>query len=367
MNAMTSPAASPADVCFVQVEKKFDTTTALHSLDLEIERGSLFALLGPSGCGKTTTLRLIAGFEQPTAGHIYIRGTDVTGLPAYKRSFGMVFQSFALFPHLTVAENVAFGLKMRNVPKPEIAAKVAAALELVELGTFADRYPRQLSGGQQQRVALARAVVFEPDVLLLDEPLSALDKMLREQMQVEIRHLQQRLKMTTVFVTHDQEEALTMADRVAVMKDGRIQQAGTPRDIYDRPLNEFVATFLGASNIIEATVKGTEDTGTVIDVAGNTLRIRAIPATTGTRLRFALRPEKISIGPITGSTTTGVSATVREAIYRGSQTLLYLDIGGMPVNAVVQNAGVEPMNLEPGAVVALHWDNANMVALEPTP
>jgi spermidine/putrescine ABC transporter ATP-binding subunit len=362
-----SPSMTNADVRFTQVEKKFDTATALHSLDLEIERGSLFALLGPSGCGKTTTLRLIAGFEQPTSGHVYIRGNDVTGMPAYKRSFGMVFQSFALFPHLTVAENVGFGLKMRNVSKADIVTKVAAALDLVELGKFGERYPRQLSGGQQQRVALARAVVFEPDVLLLDEPLSALDKMLREQMQVEIRHLQQRLKMTTVFVTHDQEEALTMSDRVAVMKDGRIQQAGTPREIYDRPRNEFVATFLGASNILEATVKGKDGTDTVIDVAGNTLSVGGVTAETGAKLRFALRPEKVSIGSVDGSHTGGVAANVREAIYRGAQTFLYLDINGMPVNAVVQNAGVEPMNLEPGAAIRLHWDNANMVALEPAP
>ncbi len=361
MNSQASPTTN-ADVRFVQVEKKFDTATALHALDLEIERGSLFALLGPSGCGKTTTLRLIAGFEQPTSGSVQIRGKDVTGIPAYKRSFGMVFQSFALFPHLTVAENVAFGLKMRNVAKAEIATKVAAALDLVELGRFADRYPRQLSGGQQQRVALARAVVFEPDVLLLDEPLSALDKMLREQMQVEIRHLQQRLGMTTVFVTHDQEEALTMSDRVAVMNDGRIQQAGTPREIYDRPCNEFVATFLGASNILEATVRGTEGADTVIDVAGNTLTVREVSGKAGAKVRFALRPEKISIG-----NAGGVAATVREAIYRGAQTFLYLDVNGMPINAVVQNASVEPMNLQPGAMVNLHWDNANMVELEPAP
>jgi putative spermidine/putrescine transport system ATP-binding protein/spermidine/putrescine transport system ATP-binding protein len=353
-----------ADVRFVQVEKKFDTATALHSLDLEIERGTLFALLGPSGCGKTTTLRLIAGFEQPTNGHVYIRGNDVTGVPAYKRSFGMVFQSFALFPHLTVAENVAFGLKMRNVAKPDITTKVTAALDLVELGKFADRYPRQLSGGQQQRVALARAVVFEPDVLLLDEPLSALDKMLREQMQVEIRHLQQRLKMTTVFVTHDQEEALTMADRVAVMKDGRIQQAGSPREIYDRPRTEFVATFLGASNILEATVKSKDATGAIIDIAGKMLRVDAPSADAGAKLRFALRPEKISVGGMGGDSQGGVAATVREAIYRGAQTFLYLDVNGMPVNALVQNAGVAPMDLAPGASVTLHWDNANMVELE---
>lgn len=351
--------SSNADVRFTQVQKKFEAVTALHALDLEIERGTLFALLGPSGCGKTTTLRLIAGFEQPSSGHIYIRGKDVTGVPAYKRSFGMVFQNFALFPHLTVAENVAFGLKMRGASKSDIRSKVTNALDLVELGRFGDRYPRQLSGGQQQRVALARAVVFEPDVLLLDEPLSALDKMLREQMQVEIRHLQQRLKMTTVFVTHDQEEALTMSDKVAVMKDGRIQQTGTPREIYDRPATEFVATFLGASNILEATVRRHDAGGAFVDLAGNSLHLDALDAAPGAKVRFALRPEKIAI-----DNASDIKATVREAIYRGAQTFLYLDLGGMPVNAVIQNAGVEPVALDAGATVGLRWDCSNMVKLE---
>lgn len=350
---------SNADVRFVQVQKRFEAVTALHELDLEIEHGTLFALLGPSGCGKTTTLRLIAGFEQPSSGHIHIRGNDVTGIPAYKRSFGMVFQNFALFPHLSVAENVAFGLRMRKINKSDIRSKVQNALDLVELGRFADRYPRQLSGGQQQRVALARAVVFEPDVLLLDEPLSALDKMLREQMQVEIRHLQQRLNMTTVFVTHDQEEALTMSDKVAVMHDGRIQQTGTPREIYDRPCNEFVATFLGASNILEATVRGHEPSGAVVDLAGNDLHLGNVTAASGSKVRFALRPEKIVI-----DNSSTIKATVREAIYRGAQTFLYLDLNGMSVNALVQNAGTQAVMLEAGASVGLRWDCANMVELE---
>ncbi|MBB3459189.1 putative spermidine/putrescine transport system ATP-binding protein/spermidine/putrescine transport system ATP-binding protein [Rhizobium sp. BK313] len=348
-----------SDVRFVTVEKKFDTAVALHSLDLDIERGTLFALLGPSGCGKTTTLRLIAGFEQPTSGHVYIRGKDVTGIPAYKRNFGMVFQSFALFPHLTVAENVAFGLQMRGVAKDDIRTKVAAVLDLVALGKFAQRYPRQLSGGQQQRVALARAVVFEPDVLLLDEPLSALDKMLREQMQVEIRQLQKRLGMTTVFVTHDQEEALTMSDRVAVMKDGRIQQAGAPREIYDRPQTEFVATFLGASNILQASVRGREGDNTVIDLAGNLLHVPGIEAETGSAVRLALRPEKITLRP-----DSPMKATVKEVIYRGAQTLLYLDMNGMAINAVLPNSDVQPASVEPGSPVGLHWEKANMVALD---
>jgi putative spermidine/putrescine transport system ATP-binding protein/spermidine/putrescine transport system ATP-binding protein len=348
------------DVRFTSVEKSFGPITALHSLDLEIERGTLFALLGPSGCGKTTTLRLIAGFEQPTNGHVFIRGKDVTGIPAYKRSFGMVFQNFALFPHLSVAENVAFGLQMRRVGKEEVRKRVAAALDLVALGQFADRYPRQLSGGQQQRVALARAVVFEPDVLLLDESLSALDKMLREQMQVEIRQLQRRLGMTTVFVTHDQEEALTMSDRVAVMNHGRVQQAGAPKEIYDRPRTEFVATFLGASNILEAPVRGREGNGAVVDLAGTPVHISGSTASEGI-LRFALRPEKIVLDP-----NSAIRAVVKDVIYRGAQTFLYLDLKGIALNAVLQNAAAVPAEIEPGASVGLSWDPASAVALEET-
>ncbi|PJR09091.1 ABC transporter ATP-binding protein [Sinorhizobium meliloti] len=358
MNSNSSASNVSSDVRFVSVEKKFGAATALHSLDLDIERGTLFALLGPSGCGKTTTLRLIAGFEQPTKGHVYIRGKDVTGVPPYRRSFGMVFQNFALFPHLSVAENVAFGLQMRGVGKDEIGKKVAAVLDLVALGKFAERYPRQLSGGQQQRVALARAVVFEPDVLLLDEPLSALDKMLREQMQVEIRQLQRRLGMTTVFVTHDQEEALTMSDRVAVMNHGRIQQAGAPKEIYDRPRTEFVATFLGASNILQGQVRGRDGDDAVVDLAGNLVPVPGIAAADGL-VRFALRPEKITLNP-----ESNVRASVKDVIYRGAQTFLYLDMNGMALNAVLQNAGAEPVAVDAGASVGLSWDKASMIALE---
>jgi putative spermidine/putrescine transport system ATP-binding protein/spermidine/putrescine transport system ATP-binding protein len=240
-----------ADVRLDRVRKTFGAVIAVNDVTLDIERGTIFSLLGPSGCGKTTTLRLIAGFEQPSAGEVYIRGKRVTSIAPYRRDFSMVFQSYALFPHLSVAENVAFGLRMRRVPRAERGAAIKEALELVKLGALADRYPRQLSGGQQQRVALARAIVVKPAVLLLDEPLGALDKMLREEMQVELRDLQQRLGITAVFVTHDQEEALTLSDRVAVMRGGVIEQIGAPREIYDRPVSEFVAGFLGASNFLD--------------------------------------------------------------------------------------------------------------------
>jgi spermidine/putrescine ABC transporter ATP-binding subunit len=355
--------ASSLDVRFEDVEKHFGPTVALHKLNLDIERGSFFSLLGPSGCGKTTTLRLVAGFEQPTRGEIYIRGKRVTGLPAHKRNFGMVFQSFALFPHLTVAQNIAFGLKMRRVDAADIARRVAGALELVALGGFAERYPRQLSGGQQQRVALARAIVFEPDVLLLDEPLSALDKLLREQMQVELRQLQRRLGTTTVFVTHDQEEALTMSDRVAVMKDGRIQQAGAPRDIYERPGTEFVATFLGASNILRAEVQGIEGGKLVVGLGGASVAVMP-PAGAGARhavgdlIKLALRPEKVRLDP-----QGRLAATVREVVYRGAQTHLYMESAGGAVAAHLPNSSVAPTDIAPGTTVKLAWDDASVVAL----
>ncbi|WP_066638908.1 ABC transporter ATP-binding protein [Bordetella sp. H567] len=367
--ARTADAAA-LDVRFDGVEKRFGPTVALHRLDLDIERGTFFSLLGPSGCGKTTTLRLIAGFEQPSRGDIHIRGKRVTGVPAHKRNFGMVFQSFALFPHLTVAENVAFGLKMRRVDTASIARRVAGALDMVALGGFGQRYPRQLSGGQQQRVALARAIVFEPDVLLLDEPLSALDKLLREQMQVELRQLQRRLGTTTVFVTHDQEEALTMSDRVAVMKDGRIQQAGAPRDIYERPGTEFVATFLGASNILHGEIRGREGDKLVVGLGGTCLTVDA-PAGTGTAsgshavgdaIKLALRPEKVRLDP-----QGRLAATLKEVVYRGAQTHLFMESEGGALAAHLPNDGVRAMHLAPGAVVRLAWDDAAVVALAPTP
>jgi putative spermidine/putrescine transport system ATP-binding protein/spermidine/putrescine transport system ATP-binding protein len=354
---MSGPA--PAGVRFESVEKEFGGVTALHALDLDVTPGILFSLLGPSGCGKTTTLRLIAGFEQPTTGKIFIGGRNVTGIPAYKRNFGMVFQNFALFPHLTVGENVAFGLEMRKEKKADIQRKVKSTLALVALESFIDRYPRQLSGGQQQRVALARAVAFEPDVLLLDEPLSALDKMLREQMQVEIRELQKRLGMTTVFVTHDQEEALTMSDQVAVMNNGRIQQVGAPREIYDRPRTEFIATFLGASNIIVASVTGRDGDAAVVDLGGVAMRVSGAMARPGEKLKLGLRPEKIAVRP--GS---ALKAKLRSILFRGAQTQLFLDFHGTSINAVVFNDSIKDLSLQPGAEVDLDWHQDNMMVLE---
>ena len=340
-----------ADVRLERVRKNFGAVVAVNDVSLDIERGTIFSLLGPSGCGKTTTLRLIAGFEQPNAGEVYIRGQRVTAIPPYRRDFSMVFQSYALFPHLNVAENVAFGLRMRRVPRVERGAAVSEALELVKLGALADRYPRQLSGGQQQRVALARAMVIKPAVLLLDEPLGALDKMLREEMQVELRSLQQRLGITAVFVTHDQEEALTLSDRVAVMRNGVIEQIGAPREIYDRPCNEFVAGFLGASNFLDGSIVSRENGNALVETAGGQVRVVTDSAAVGTMVRLAVRPERVRMNRPDGE---GLSARVRDIIYRGSVTHYYLDSASGPLLCYRQNAGAGDWSV--GDPVRCDWD-----------
>jgi putative spermidine/putrescine transport system ATP-binding protein len=275
-----------------RLSKRYGDFYAARDVTLDVADGEFMVLLGPSGCGKTTTLRMIAGFVEPTAGTVHLGENDVTRLPAWKRNTGLVFQSYALFPHLTVAQNVAFGLEMRKVPKAEADARVAEALGLVRLGHLGDRLPRQLSGGQQQRVALARALVFHPDVLLLDEPLSNLDAKLRQEVRVEIRKLQQSLNLTTVMVTHDQEEALIMADRLVVMSEGSVRQVGTQRDLYERPADRFVAGFVGRSSFLTGTLETPEHfrsrggIGVACHAAGSG------PAT------LALRPERVTVAPV---------------------------------------------------------------------
>jgi putative spermidine/putrescine transport system ATP-binding protein/spermidine/putrescine transport system ATP-binding protein len=330
----------------------------VNDVTVDIPRGSIFSLLGPSGCGKTTTLRLIAGFERPDQGDVYIRGANVTAVPPYRRDFSMVFQSYALFPHLNVAENVAFGLRMRRIPRSERTRAVKEALDLVQLGVHADRFPRQLSGGQQQRVALARAIIVKPAVLLLDEPLGALDKMLREEMQVELRSLQQRLGITAVFVTHDQEEALTLSDRVAVMRNGVIEQIGAPREIYERPRNEFVAGFLGASNFLDGIVMASDRTGAVVETAAGRIPAMIEGAGVGSKVRIAVRPERVRVDH---ASTDGLPARIRDIVYRGPITHLYMDSAAGPLLSYQQNAGTQTWQV--GDEVRCAWSAESGVAV----
>src|SRR6201995_1433337 len=299
------------------ITKCYGEFKATDDISLDIADGEFVVLLGPSGCGKTTTLRIVAGFVEPTSGAVGIGGRDPPFLPPWKRNGGLVFQSYALFPHMTVTENIAFGLEMRKMPRAEMAPKITEALRLVRLEHLADRLPRQLSGGQQQRVALARALVFHPDVLLLDEPLSNLDAKLRQDVRVEIRELQQRLGLTTVMVTHDQEEALAMADRLVVMSEGRIRQVGSQQDLYERPAEKFVADFVGRSTFIEGRMDGP---GRFISAGGLTIACEA--GGTGSAC-LALRPERLAL---TAASTmdNNFAGTVEFISYLGSQVDLHV-------------------------------------------
>ena len=294
-----SEAQVPADnSCHVKLDhlmKKFDNLVAVDDFSLEISRGEFITFLGPSGSGKTTTLNMVAGFLEPTEGEIYVDGEPMAYKPPHKRDVGMVFQNYALFPHMTVFDNIAFPLKIRRLPKSEIVQKVKDALALVRLPGHEDRYPHQLSGGQQQRIALARAVVFEPSVLLMDEPLGSLDKKLREYMQLEVKHIQQNIGITVIYVTHDQSEALTMSERIVVMDYGKVQQVGVPEDLYERPANRFVADFIGETNLLQASVQTVDgETATLVTEKGVQMRIPASSGLSpGETVHLALRPERI--------------------------------------------------------------------------
>jgi spermidine/putrescine transport system ATP-binding protein len=323
--------ATIADVRLQGVTKRFDDVVAVDDLSLEIEQGSFFAMLGPSGCGKTTTLRMIGGFEEPTSGTIFLGDRDVVGLPPYRRDVNTVFQSYALFPHLSIFENVAFGLRRRGIKKGELRTRVVEALELVGLAGLERRKPRQLSGGQQQRIALARALVNRPRVLLLDEPLGALDLKLRKEMQLELKRIQNEVGITFVHVTHDQEEAMTMADRIVIMNSGHIEQLGTPTELYESPRTAFVAGFLGVSNLLEAEVVG-EGTvklndGTIVRVPGEALNRTGF-------LQIGVRPEKLRIG---GGEENSLSGIVTESAYIGVSTQYILDTPAGPMAVYVQN------------------------------
>jgi spermidine/putrescine transport system ATP-binding protein len=322
-----------ADVRLVGVTKRFDDVLAVDDLSLEIERGSFFALLGPSGCGKTTTLRMIGGFEQPTGGAIYLGDREVSGLPPYKRDVNTVFQSYALFPHLSIFENVAFGLRRRGIKRGDLKRQVTEALELVGLSGLERRKPRQLSGGQQQRIALARALVNEPRLLLLDEPLGALDLKLRKQMQLELKRIQHEVGITFIHVTHDQEEAMTMADRIAVMNGGRIEQLGTPSELYESPQTAFVAGFLGVSNLIRGSIAGTDS---VRLNGGPGVRVpRGALANRSGEVAVGIRPEKIEIGTAHENQLDG---SVVESAYVGVATQYIVETPCGRLTVYVQNA-----------------------------
>ena len=366
---MVAPGADGGqDLLLENVTKTFGTFTAVDDLTLTIPSGSFFALLGPSGCGKTTTLRMVAGLEEPTAGTIRIGGNDVTNARPYKRPVNTVFQSYALFPHLDIFENVAFGLRRRG--QKQIKAQVDEALELVELGGMARRKPAQLSGGQQQRVALARAIVNRPAVLLLDEPLGALDLKLRRQMQIELKRIQTEVGLTFVHVTHDQEEAMTMADTIAVMNEGRVEQLGGPSDLYESPLTTFVANFLGQSNLLRAAVSGTDGDDLVLEVHGQKVAMPAVRRASGQDdLLIGVRPEKIQLAQQGDSTDRLGSnvlpgGVVTDASFTGVSTQYLVRLPwNQELMVFAQNLGVGGV-LRPGTTVDLHWDPAHTFALD---
>jgi spermidine/putrescine transport system ATP-binding protein len=358
------------DIQLERVTKRFGETTAVDDLTLSIQRGAFYALLGPSGCGKTTTLRMVGGFEDPTAGRVFLGGDDVTQLPPYRRDVNTVFQSYALFPHLSVERNVGFGLERRKVPKEEARRRVGEALEMVQLAGYGKRKPAQLSGGQQQRVALARALVNRPAVLLLDEPLGALDLKLRKQLQVELKRIQKEVGITFVYVTHDQEEALTMSDRIAVMNHGVIEQMGEPEEIYERPGTTFVAGFIGVSNLMPGEVVST-GTGTAelrLD-AGVTVRAGAAGVTTGERAYAVVRPEKLELRRIDGGAPDGrasVDGQVESSLYLGTATQVIVRLpDDTRMTVLVPNTDEEARRRLPatGDPARLSWssDNIHMV------
>ena len=345
------------------VLKRFGDAIALHKISLTIEEGEFITLLGPSGCGKTTLLNLMAGFAEADGGEIFIDGDLVTEIPPYQREIGIVFQNYALFPHMTVEKNVGYGLRMRGVPKAEIAERVEQALALVKLAGYGHRKPRELSGGQQQRVALARALVIRPKVLLLDEPFSALDKNLRLSMQVELKAIQRKLGVTTVFVTHDQGEALSMSDRVVVMSAGHVRQIGTPDEIYRRPQDPFVAGFVGDVNILPGRYVG-RDGAAMLELGGTTLRLPAerVHATIGERLDVYVRPENLQLAPLGPHSL--FSATVIAHVFQGDHVDVHLDVPALgSASLFARQSGLNSLTRWPiGILVGVSVDDEGVCA-----
>jgi spermidine/putrescine transport system ATP-binding protein len=357
------------EIRLTDLAKHFREVRAVDGVTLDIRSGEFFSLLGPSGCGKTTTLRMIGGFELPTAGRIELRGRDVTADPPDRRPVNMVFQNYALFPHLDVGENVAFGLRRRKVDKAEIGRRVGEALELVHLSGYERRRPHQLSGGQQQRVALARALVNRPNVLLLDEPLGALDLKLRKQLQVELKRIQAEVGITFVYVTHDQEEALTMSDRIAVMNRGRVEQLGTPEELYERPATRFVADFIGTTNLLAGTVESIEPgAAAVVRLAsGDACRVGAAGRVVGETVELSIRPESIALHRSNGTahSPSPIAAEVEQVAYLGGNVqYLVRTKGGLAITALAPKSGER---FPVGGAVDVAWLPAEALVLAERP
>ncbi|MCS5723768.1 ABC transporter ATP-binding protein [Herbiconiux sp. CPCC 203407] len=357
MNETTEPPA----VKLTGLTKSFGANRVVQPLDLEIRQGEFFSILGPSGCGKTTLMRMITGFETPTGGSVELDGKNVDAVSTKSRDLNMLFQSYALFPHLSVYENVAFELRVRRTAKREIDTRVREALELVRLGAFAERKPAELSGGQRQRVALARAVVGRPAVVLLDEPLGALDQKLRKEMQFELKRMQREVGITFIYVTHDQEEALTMSDRIAVMSEGRVLQVASPTEIYDEPASRFVATFIGSCNILDGVVDA-QGTGVVVPGVGAVPALVPAGAVPGSGVALAIRPERMSMRAVGASATVdGVRATLVERAFLGDEWTFHvrLETGAvMTVSVPSGETAAELGSIADGAAVVLSWSAA---------
>ena len=360
-------ASSDAFVRFAEVQKSYDgETLVVKNLNMDIARGEFLTMLGPSGSGKTTTLLMLAGFEVPTHGSILLDGRPIDKMPPHKRDIGMVFQNYALFPHMSVEENLAFPLQVRKIAKSEIETRIKRALDMVQLGAFGKRRPAQLSGGQQQRVALARALVFDPKLVLMDEPLGALDKQLREQMQLEIKHIHHNLGVTVVYVTHDQSEALTMSDRIAVFNDGVIQQLARPDDLYERPDNAFVAQFIGENNRLRGNVTEMNGTTCQVDIPGSgTVRALAVNVGgIGQPTILSLRPERVKINPAPGTMPNVFSAKVEELIYLGDHVRTRVSVCGHDDFVIKLPNNEGSIQLEPGATITIGWKTEDCRALD---
>jgi putative spermidine/putrescine transport system ATP-binding protein len=362
-------ASAPTIVAIEALSKGFSGVPAVLDVSLQVARGEFLTILGPSGCGKTTLLRMVAGFLSPDAGRIMLGGRSVGAVPPHARSIGMVFQRLALFPHMSVGENVRYPLRMRGFPRQQQKERVARYLDIVRLPDFEERYPHELSGGQQQRVAIARALVFEPELLLLDEPLSSLDRNLREEMQGEFKRIQRMLGVTTINVTHDQKEALLLSDRVAVMRAGRVEQAGPPREVYRRPATLFVAGFLGSPNLLDGVVTRAAPDALTVRIGEAVLpAVASLPLAAGERARLLLRVEHVRVEPVAGGVATGggakVSGIVTGAAFEGERSAFRIrcpELGGIELRAFVNelDGGVPP---GVGDVVDLHWERDDLVA-----